>query len=78
MASVAGMAEPEAIDKELARREQIWGGLYGPPRAAAMVGEARDRFAADPEATIEAVLAAVEPDDDIDADEAGTYRPAVG
>ena len=65
-------------EKELARREQIWAGLYGPPRAAAMVAEARERLAADPDADLATVLAAVEPEDDTDPDEAGTYRPAVG
>ncbi len=72
------MAEPAEIDKALVRQEQIWGGLYGPPRAAEMVAEARQRLTADPEAEIDAVLRAIEPSDDIDTDEAGTYRPAVG
>ena len=72
------MADTAAIDKALIRQEQIWGGLYGPPRAAELVAEARRRLTDDPEAEIDAVLRALDPDDDIDADEAGTYRPAVG
>jgi len=65
-------------EKELARQEQIWAGLYGPPRAAEMVAEARQRRAADPESDIRDILVALEPDDDTDPDEAGTFRPAVG
>lgn len=69
--------DPE-IEKALTRQEQIWGGLYGPPRAAAMVAEARERLAAESDAELADVIDALEPDDDIDPDEAGTYRPAVG
>lgn len=72
------MAEAAEIDKALTRQEQIWGGLYGPPRAAEMVAQARQRLTADPGADIAEVIRAVDPEDDIDADEAGTYRPAVG
>jgi hypothetical protein len=72
------MAEAAEIDKALIRQEQIWGGLYGPPRAAEMVAEARQRLTDDPDAEIADVIHAVDPDDEIDAEEAGTYRPAVG
>jgi hypothetical protein len=72
------MADTAEIEKALNRQEQIWGGLYGPPRAAAMVAEARTRLLADPDADIVAAIRSVEPDDEVDADEAGTYRPAVG
>ncbi|MGI9595796.1 MAG: hypothetical protein ACR2QK_06535 [Acidimicrobiales bacterium] len=63
------------IDARLDRQEQIWGGLYGPPRARELVEEARARLAAEPTATVDSVLLALEPPDDIDADEAGTMRP---
>lgn len=66
------------VDKALTRQELIWGGLYGPPRAAALVAEARERHGADPSLDIADVIAALEPDDDMDPDEVGTYRPAVG
>lgn len=72
------MADAAEIDKALTRQELIWGGLYGPPRASALVAEARQQLEADPDADIAAVLHSLDPDDDIDADEAGTYRPAVG
>ncbi len=72
------MADAAEIDKALIRQEQIWGGLYGPPKAAELVAEARVRFAAEPQAEVSTVIASLEPDDDIDPDEAGTYRPAVG
>lgn len=72
------MADAAEIDKALTRQELIWGGLYGPPRAATLVAEARQQLEADPELEIVAVLEALDPDDAIDADEAGTYRPAVG
>ncbi len=72
------MADAADIDKALIRQEQIWAGLYGPPKAAELVAEARRRFAAEPTVEVATVLATVEPDDDIDPDEAGTYRPAVG
>ncbi len=64
-----------AHEARLDRQEQIWGGLYGPPRARALVAEARAALAADPEADIDRVLADLEPTDDIDTEEAGTMRP---
>ena len=72
------MADAAEIDKALTRQELIWGGLYGPPKAAELVAEARRQLEADPGAEIAEVLQALDPDDEIDADEAGTYRPAVG
>ena len=66
-------------ERELSRQEQIWAGLYGPPRAAALVAEARERLAADPAGDVRTILADLEPsDDDGDLDEAGTMRPGVG
>lgn len=59
----------------LDRQEQIWAGLYGPPRAKALVTEARAALADDPEADVDRLLAELEPQDDIDTDEAGTMRP---
>ena len=72
------MADAAEIDKALTRQELIWGGLYGPPRAAEMVADVRQRLATDPQLDIGEAIRAADPDDDIDADEAGTYRPAVG
>ncbi len=66
------------VEKVLIRQELIWGGLYGPPRAAELVADARRQLEADPGLDPAEVLRALDPDDDIDADEAGTYRPAVG
>lgn len=64
--------------KALNRQEQIWAGMYGPARATAMLDEVRAARAADAEAPIAALIRAVDDPDDIDAEEAGTYRPAVG
>lgn len=72
------MAEAAEAERALVRQEQIWGGLYGPPRAAEMVAEARRRLADDPEADVADIVRSLEPEEEIDADEAGTYRPAVG
>lgn len=72
------MADTAEIDEALNRQEQIWGGLYGPPRAAELVAAARQHLTAEPEADIAEVIRSLEPDEDMDADEVGTYRPAVG
>lgn len=72
------MSELSADDvKALNRQEQIWAGMYGPARAGAMVNEVKAKRAADAGADIATLIKAVDPDD-IDAEEAGTYRPAVG
>ncbi|MEM9562698.1 MAG: hypothetical protein AAGA93_08790 [Actinomycetota bacterium] len=71
------MADAE-VERVLTRQEQIWAGLYGPPRATALVAEARRRLEADPGLDPGEVLQALDPDEEIDADEAGTFRPAVG
>lgn len=63
--------------KALARQEQIWAGMYGPVRATAMLDEVRAARSADADAPIADLIRAADPDD-IDAEEAGTYRPAVG
>ncbi len=66
-------------EKQLARQEQIWAGLYGPPGAADLVAKARELRRSEPDLDIRQVLLAVEPDDDDDdVDEAGTMRPGVG
>lgn len=65
-------------DRALARQEQIWGGLYGPPGAAELVAKARAARAEDPDADIADIIRSVEPADDGDVDEAGTMRPGVG
>ena len=63
------------IDGELARQEQIWAGLYGPPEAKRLIDLARERLQADPDADVRALLRSMEPSDDFDEDEAGTMRP---
>ncbi len=78
MADAADPKDAARIEQALSRQEAIWGGLYGPPRAADLVAEARERHAARPDADIAEILRSLDPDDDIDPDEAGTYRPAVG
>ena len=60
------------------RQEQIWASMYGPLSAASFVVAARSMRAEQPDADIKDILRAVEPDDDMDPDEAGTFRPAVG
>ncbi len=73
------MSELSADDvKALNRQEQIWGGMYGPARTKTMLEEVKARRAADAEAPIATLIKAVDDPDDIDAEEAGTYRPAVG
>jgi hypothetical protein len=72
------MSELSADDvKALNRQEQIWAGMYGPSRTTAMLDEIRQRREAEPNTPIAELIRAVDPDD-IDAEEAGTYRPAVG
>ncbi len=72
------MSELSADDlKALARQEQIWAGMYGPVRTTAMIDDVKARRAADSSAAIAELIRSVDPDD-IDAEEAGTYRPAVG
>ncbi len=72
------MSELSADDlKALARQEQIWAGMYGPVRTAAMIDDVKARRAADSSAAITELIRSVDPDD-LDAEEAGTYRPAVG
>ncbi len=65
-------------EKALARQEQIWAGLYGPPGAADLVAKARQARRNDPAGDITAIIRSVEPDDEGDPDEAGTMRPGVG
>ncbi|MGB5757281.1 MAG: hypothetical protein WBM50_10230 [Acidimicrobiales bacterium] len=65
-------------DKALARQEQIWAGLYGPPGAADLVAKVREARSSDPAGDINAIIRSVEPDDEGDPDEAGTMRPGVG
>ena len=73
------MSELSADDvKALTRQEQIWAGMYGPSRATAMIDDVKARRAADASAAIAELIRAVDDPDDIDAEEAGTYRPAVG
>ena len=73
------MSELSADDvKALNRQEQIWGGMYGPARTTAMIDEVKAKRAANAEAPIAELIRAVDDPDDIDAEEAGTYRPAVG
>ena len=67
-----------ADDAAINRQEQIWAGLYGPANASAYVAAARAMRAEQPEADIKDILRAVEPENEMDADEVGTYRPAVG
>ena len=62
-------------EAKLNRQEQIWAGLYGPPQAKALIDEARAALAADPDADLDAILADLEPADEIDTEEAGTMRP---
>lgn len=64
--------------KALNRQEQIWAGMYGPVRTAAMLDEVKAARAADADASITDLIRTVDDPDDIDAEEAGTYRPAVG
>lgn len=65
------------IAAALDRQEQIWAGIYGPPRARELIAQARARLSADPDADVTAVLAAIDAGlhDDDDLDEAGTMRP---
>ena len=73
------MSELSADDlKALNRQEQIWAGMYGPARTTAMIDDVKTRRAADPSAAIADLIRSVDDPDDIDAEEAGTYRPAVG
>lgn len=67
-------------EKALNRQEQIWAGLYGPPKATSLIEEARKSMKVDPAASIQDVLASLDArmtaaDDDDDLDEAGTMRP---
>ncbi len=68
------MTDVEAV---LNRQEQIWGGLFGPPRAREMIEEARGRLAADGGADINAIVKSIDAElhEDDDPDEAGTMRP---
>lgn len=66
------------LEAKLSRQQMIWEGMYGPARAGEMVGEARDRLAADPALDPGSVFRAVDPDDDEGDDEAGLSRPGVG
>lgn len=65
-------------DAAINRQEQIWAGMYGPSAAATYVAAARAMRAEQPETDIKDILRAVEPENEMDADEVGTYRPAVG
>lgn len=69
----------DADEREFSRQEQIWAGLYGPPRAAELIAAARALRAEKPDADLKALLRSVEPDDDEDeADAIGIARPGVG
>ncbi len=65
-------------DAAIGRQEQIWAGMYGPSNAATYVAAARAMRAERPDTDIKDILGAVEPENEMDADEVGTYRPAVG
>ena len=75
------MADPAAIDKELGQAGADLGWALRPAAGCVeLVDEAR-RHGSRPTPTADdrrRSSAAVEPDDDVDPDEAGTYRPAVG
>lgn len=62
----------------LNRQEQIWASMYGPSNAASYVAAARALRLEAPDRDLKEIFTTVEPDDDIDPDEAGTFRPAVG
>jgi hypothetical protein len=62
----------------LSRQEQIWASMYGPSNAASFVATARALRLEAPDRDLKEIFRTVEPEDDIDPDEAGTFRPAVG
>ncbi len=65
------------IDAALNRQEQIWAGLYGPPRARELIETAKTALDEDPALDVKAALASIDAGlhDDDDLDEAGTMRP---
>lgn len=68
------MTDPESV---LSRQEQIWGGLFGPPRAKQLVDDVRARLADDPGADVDEIVRSIDSSlhEDDDLDEAGTMRP---